>query len=510
MGSAEDALRARGYRRAWVVDTEYRSEGGRPRPRCLCALDLLSGERREVWLAGVAKPLCPFAMADDECFIFFAADADVGVFIKLQWPIPRHVIDVRVEFMRIRNGLAPLPPLDGGDPDIAAAKEAKASKKRHKKPGQFSLSRVTRHYGIPFIEDEAKGDFRDLAMRPGDEYTEVEKHALIAYCQGDVDATAEVARRVWDEAGLSDPRTLNQALIRGFYMSAAAWVQFVGTPVNLPLYRRFSMNAVALRSAFIEKHADRFDVYECGHFNHVKYASFIAREGLSGVWPRTPKGQFARGGRALENLSESYPIAGELLLFLNTVDLLEGIGSSFNEAGGIEENEELAKGLRINADGRNHANMLPFTAKTSRNAPPGRAFLFTNPKWMRYLIRPEKGRAIAFIDWVAQELRIAAARSRDPALLAVCERDDPYIELAITLGLAPHGATKKSHPAIRKIAKVLVLAMLYGGGSRMIAAKAKMGLAQAIDVLRRMRAMFPTFYAWSDTFAYRGLCTLPL
>jgi DNA polymerase-1 len=510
MGAAEDALRERGYRRAWVVDTEYRSVGGRPRARCLCALDLLSGERREVWLAGVVKRPCPFAMTADECFVFFAADADVGVFIELQWPIPRHVIDARVEFMRIRNGLAPLPSLDGGDPDIAAAKEAKASKKRHKKPGQFSLSRVTRHYGVPFIEDEAKGDFRDLAMRSEDKYAEVEKHALIAYCRGDVDATAGVLLALWEEAGLSNPRTLNQALIRGFYMSAAAWVQYVGTPIDLPLYRRFSMNAVALRSAVIEKHADRFDVYARGHFSFDKYASFIAREGLLGVWPRTPKGRLATSGRALENFSESYPIVGEFLLFSATIDMLEGIGSSFNEAGEIEEDEDKAKGLRINADSRNHAAMFPFGAKTSRNAPRGRAFLFTNPVWMRSLIRPEKGRAIAFIDWVAQELRIAAARSRDPALLVVCACADPYIELAITLGLAPPGATKKSHPVIRKIAKVLVLAMLYGAGPRMIAAKAKMGLAQAIDVLRRQRATFPAFYAWSDNFAYRGLCAAPL
>ena len=142
MGALEDALRARGYRRVWATDTEYRSVGGRDRPRCLCALGLLSGERREAWLAGVVKPPCPFAMTDDECFIFFAADADIGVFIELGWPIPRHVIDVRVEFMRIRNGLAPLPPSMAAI--HIAAKEAKASKKRHKKPGQFSLSRVAR------------------------------------------------------------------------------------------------------------------------------------------------------------------------------------------------------------------------------------------------------------------------------------------------------------------------------------------------------------------------------
>lgn len=159
MGAAENDLWARGYRWGWVTDSEYRSVGGRSRTRCVCAVDLFSGERREAWLAGVAKPPCPFAMTDDECFIFFAADADVGVFIELGWPIPRHVIDVRVEFMRIRNGLAPLPALDGGDLDIAAEKEAKTSKRRHKKPGQFSLSRVARHYGIPFIEARQRVTF---------------------------------------------------------------------------------------------------------------------------------------------------------------------------------------------------------------------------------------------------------------------------------------------------------------------------------------------------------------
>jgi DNA polymerase I len=399
MGALEDALRARGYRRAWVVDTEYRSEGGRQRTRCLCALDLLSGERREVWLAGVAKPPCPFAMTADEGFVFFAADADVGVFLALDWIVPRHVIDVRVEFMRIRNGLAPLLPPDGGDPDIAAEKEAKASKRRHKKPGRFSLSRVARHYGIPFIEDEAKGDFRDLAMRPGDEFTDAEIQALISYCRGDVDATAEACRRLWDEAGLSDLRTLNQALIRGFYMSAAAWVRHVGIPINLPLYRRFSMNAGALRSAFIEKHADRLDVYERGHFNFAKYEAFLAREELLAEWPRTAKGRLATSGRVLERIAESHPIIEEFLLFSDTVDLLEGIGSSFNEAGEIEEEEDKVQGLLIGADSRNHAAVFPFGAKTSRNNPRGRMFLFTNPIWMRFLIRPEKGRAIAYLDW---------------------------------------------------------------------------------------------------------------
>ena len=52
--------------------------------------------------------------------------------------------------------------------------------------------------------------------------------------------------------------------------------------------------------------------------------------------------------------------------------------------------------------------------------------------------------------------------------------------------------------------------MLYGAGPRAVAAKAKISLAQAADLLRRQRAAFPVFYAWSDNFAYRGLSAAPL
>jgi hypothetical protein len=463
-------------------------------------------------------------MAVDECFIFFAADADIGVFLALEWPIPRHVIDPRVEFMRIRNGLPPLPPYDCGDPVIAAEKETKRARKQHKKPGRFSLSRITHYYDVPFISDEEKGEFRDLAMRIENMFTDIEQRMLITYCRGDVDATAEVFRRMWLDVGLSDPSTLNQALFRGFYMAASAWVTHVGIPLDLPLYQRFSMNAGALRSAYIALHAnhpktpesDRFDVFEDGHFDFDKFEFFLRGKGWLDAWPRTPKGRLAISGKALQKMIDRMPdkhqreAADKLMAFLATVDLLEGIGTSFNEAGEIEWDSDKAKGLRICPDGRNRAPLFPFSTKTSRNAPGGRAFLYTNSAWMRFLVTPPERRALAYLDWSAQELRIAAALSKDPALLALCEREDPYIELAISLGLAPPGATKKTHPKSRKIGKVLTLAMLYGAGPGVLMAKTGMGRVEAVGLLRRQRESFSVFFAWSNNFAYRGLSAAPL
>jgi hypothetical protein len=357
MGDMEDALRAKGFRRAWGVDTEYCSFGNHPRSRCLCAVDLLSGERREVWLAGAVKPPCPFEMARDECFIFFAADADIGVFLSCGWPVPRQVLDPRVEFMRIRNGLAPLPPYNWGDAEIAAEKDSEKDKKRRKKPGKFSLSRIAKYYDVPFIDDDAKGEFRDLAMRIEDDFTDAERRGLIEYCRGDTDAAVEVLRRIWGEAGLSDPRTLDQALFRGFFMAVSAWVIHVGIPINMALYRRFSLRGSALRSTFIAIHAGQFDVYENGSFNFERFATFLDDNGLLHKWPRTRKGQLARSGEVLKRMAREHDIVEKFMSFLAIVDLLEGISSSFNANGEIEWDRSKARGF-ANLSGRS----LPGTA----------------------------------------------------------------------------------------------------------------------------------------------------
>jgi hypothetical protein len=516
MDNVEDALRARGYRRAWVVDTEYCPFDNHPRARCLCALDLLSGERREVWLAGVTRPPCPFEMAADECFIFWAADADVKLFITLGWPIPRSVIDVLVEFRRIRNGLAPLPPEEGGNPDIAAEKEAKAAKKRLKKPGPFALARVARHYGVPVVSDEAKGKFRDLAARISDEFDPEEQAGLIFYCRGDVDTTAGVLRAIWAEAGLSDPRTFDQALFRGYSMSAYAWTQYLGVRIDLPLYRRFAMAAPALCAMLIAENATQFDVHAKGSFNFDKFAIWLDDRGLLASWPRTSKGQFATSDEAFEQVIKSLEDDEQLRVqveglakLLADIRLLEGIGSSFDGAGEIVWGDD-AKGLHICPDGRSRASLIPFGAKTSRPTPRGRQFLFTNPHWMRFLMRPGEGRALLHFDYTAQEIHIAAARSRCPALSELCTHDDPHVQMAIDFGLAPPGSTQQSHRPQRKIGKVFGLAMLYGGTARMINALTKVGRGLARDFHLRLKAKFAVYYRWSDRFAHRGLCALPL
>ena len=318
--------------------------------------------------------------------------------------------------MRIRSGLGPLRPLEGGDPDIVDEQGIKADKKRKKKPGKYSLIRAAWHYGVPFISDEAKGEYRNLAQRKGDDYTPEEQrpHRLLQRRRRRYHRSVpqRVARRRARQSTNAQSGAVPRLLYGGLGVGDAR-----RNPINLPLYRRLSMNATAIRLTFIASRGERFDVHERGHFSFEKYAAFLAREGLLDGWPRTAKGRLAISGKHSRNSLRSIQSSANSPADLSTIDLLESIGTSFDADGAIEEDQDKSKGLRICPDGYNRAPLLPFTTKTSRNAPPGRAFLFTNSSWMRPPIYPREDRAVAYLDWKAQELRIAAARSGDPALL---------------------------------------------------------------------------------------------
>jgi hypothetical protein len=205
----------------------------------------------------------------------------------------------------------------------------------------------------------------------------------------------------------------------------------------------------------------------------------------------------------------SHPKVDALISFRANIDLLENIRTSFNAEGEIEDDHDKVKGLMLCPDGRNRAPLFPFGTKTGRNAQGPKA-LFPNPAWMRHLICPEKGRAVAYLDYVTQEPRIAAARSGDKVLAELCQREDFHMAMAVACGVAPPGAKKKTHPAERRIGKTMGLALLFGGMEPMLMRNAGVTRGRATELLRMQRETFPDFYAWSDLYAHKGLCGAPL
>src|SRR5215208_1573604 len=132
----------------------------------------------------------------------------------------------------------------------------------------------------------------------------------------------------------------------------------------------------------------------------------------------------------------------------------------------------------------------PPMASPGRGCPPAR--------WLRSLIKPAPGMALAYVDFSSQEMGIAAALSGDPALLEAYRSGDVYLSFARQAGLAPPDATKASHGEVRDRCKAVVLGTLYGMGPDTLARRIGRPPCEARELLALHRATYPRFWRWSE------------
>ena len=129
----------------------------------------------------------------------YYGSAELGCHLALGWPLPANVLDLFTEFRTRTNGLWT--------------------------PNGASLLGALAYFGLPAIGSEQKEAMRALALRGGP-WTAEERAALLAYCETDVIALAQLLPHMME--GLDLPRALH----RGRYMKAVARMERTGVPVN--------------------------------------------------------------------------------------------------------------------------------------------------------------------------------------------------------------------------------------------------------------------------------------
>jgi hypothetical protein len=146
---------------------------------------------------------------------------------------------------------------------------------------------------------------------------------------------------------------------------------------------------------------------------------------------------------------------------------------------------------------RHYFNTSVFRSVTGRNQP--RNFVFGGPKWLRFLITPESpDHVLVYVDFVAEEIGIAAALSGDPAMRAVYESSDCHMAFAVRAGAASPDASEETLREIRTRYKTVNLGVLYGQTAYGIAARLGTAQREAEALLADHRALFPRFWQWSD------------
>jgi hypothetical protein len=94
------------YPAVWALDFEFRHPDGYPLPehvRCMVARDVKNGRKFRLWAD--ALPANPPFHVDHDLFVAFAADAEWACFLTLGWRLPAHVIDLRYEYLALRNAV---------------------------------------------------------------------------------------------------------------------------------------------------------------------------------------------------------------------------------------------------------------------------------------------------------------------------------------------------------------------------------------------------------------------
>jgi hypothetical protein len=234
---------------------------------------------------------------------------------------------------------------------------------------------------------------------------------------------------------------LPRALFRGRYALAVARIERTGVPIDRASYDRLRRNWPALCLRLIISVDEQYGVYENGIFRHDRFGRCLAEHQVA--WPRTPTGMYAVDKETFRRQALIHPHFAALRELRLTLAAMREFD------------------LPIGSDDRVRCSIMPFASITGRNQPRVSEFIFALPKWARGLIRPPPGWGLAYIDFSAQEIGIAAALSGDERMADHYRSGDIYLAFAKAVGMAPVGATKESHPTARARAKALFIAIRH-------------------------------------------------
>jgi hypothetical protein len=223
-------------------------------------------------------------------------------------------------------------------------------------------------------------------------------------------------------------------------------------------------------------------------FSSERWAAYLAKKGIP--WPRLPSGALALDDDIFRQMARAYPAE------------VAPIRELRHALGQLRLNE-----LAVGSDGRCRCLLSPFSSKTGRNQPSNTRFVFGPSVWLRSLIKPPPGRAVAYVDWSAQELGIAAKLSGDTVMQDAYLSGDPYIFLARAAGAVPADATKKTHPAEREQFKVVSLGVLYGLTAVGIGCRLNQPPCRGRELLQLHQQTFHRFWEWSEQVEMEAMLT---
>jgi hypothetical protein len=266
--------------------------------------------------------------------------------------------------------------------------------------------------------------------------------------------------------------------VRGRYAAAVARMEHVGVPLDVDLLGWLRAGWDRIKEELVRRVDQAFGVYVGGRLDPRRWQEWVNRRGIP--WPRKAPGHLDRSVEAFRDMALAHPEVRPVHQLQATLSRLRPFG------------------LAVGKDGRNRCPLRPYASKTGRNQPSTSGFVFGPATWVRSLIRPEEGMALAYVDFEQQEFGIAAALSGDRAMQEAYQSGDPYLRFAVQAGAAPEGATKQTHGEVREQFKRCALGVQYGMTAKGLAASLAVSPREAQELIKRHKQTYREYWAWSD------------
>ena len=457
-----DRERLAAFEERWFVDFEFISRPGEhPDVLCLCAYELRTGRHIQLWEDQLG-PFPPYRTDARALFVCFAATAECACHLALGWPLPSKVLDISPMFRSYINGRVPPPEGKG-------------------------LVGALRHFGLDTAGEKYKEAMRTRILQ-GRPYSAEEIARILEYCMSDVVGLPALLERLLPHVDL------DIALHWGEFVAVSAAMEHRGVPINMEIARQLQdKHAWAyVRDAIVPRINPQYGVYlqdAVGNwsFSTALFEAYCARAGIT--WPRHENGKLDLRSKTFDAMAKAYPQTESLRQLRHTRNKMRKVK------------------LAIGADGRNRTVLWPFAGKTGRSQPKASEWIFSPAVWLRFLIKPEPGRALAYIDWSGMEFLIAAALSNCQPMLDLYASGSPYIGFAKRFDEAPPDATKKSHPHIHERYKVGCLGAQYSMQHVTLAQRLGVSTFAAHEMLSQHRGLFSKYWAWVEDWIAHALNT---
>jgi DNA polymerase I len=437
--------------------------GEKPDVVCGVFLDLRTGQSTRLWRDQFTGQL-PYDPERD-LVVVFVANAEMGCHLALGLPIPKHVLDLSPEFKCHVNGKG-IPRKNQG------------------------LIGALQYFGLSSIAPKRKDSMRARIMK-GWPFTAEEREQILAYCQEDAAALRGLLLELLPYIDLPI------ALHRSESVVALARSENVGVPIDMAIFPKLADKTTwrEMRDSMVPL-VDVHGIYVWDkngwHWNQARFEQWLASEGIN--WPRKETGKPDMRRTTFESMAKAWPKIEPLRQLRYLRDKLRTIQ------------------LSVGRDGRNRTVLWPFSSKTSRTQPKAKHWIFSPSVWLRFLIKPEPGRALAYIDYSSMEFAAAAALSDghtgpNNPMLGLYRSGDPYLHFGKIIGQIAPDATRKTPgiETIRDRLKVLCLGAQYGMQATTLATRLGVSDIEAHEMLLQHRGLFSQYWHWSEDWLHRAL-----